>query len=204
MHRAERYARDQVRVAILDLAFRSVDRVNCIPHSHVLVATFDGDDGLWRQLPLHHHLPGLGPVDHPGLMRESTGIGTAVQDKRAEPGNGLRIADSEIPCKLVDSVIVLPGLADRFSRRRPVSLPPIGQLLTPPDLRRGVLPHSSVECRTRLHLFLGISGRAGSSAEPARRVGGELLPYRRGQWFAERSGGERRICLLPLERPERD
>ncbi len=34
-------------------------------------STFDENDGLRRQLPLHDHLLGLGPVDHSGLVREA-------------------------------------------------------------------------------------------------------------------------------------
>jgi hypothetical protein len=127
-------------------------------------------------VPLHDHLPGPGPVDHPGLAWEAIWVESAVQDERAEPCDGLRIAGPEVSCELVDAFVVLPCLADGFSRRGPVCLLPLAVLLASSQLFGCVSPTGVLECRTRFLLFASVSGRACSPAESAGRVWSELLP----------------------------
>lgn len=104
----------------------------------------------------------------------------------SEPGHarlkefkGRLVPGPEVPCELVDALVVHPGLADRRAGGGPEGVLPDGESPSPSGLGGGVLPGGVLEGGACRLLLPRVPGRSCPPADSAGRLGRVLLPLRR-------------------------
>jgi hypothetical protein len=136
------------------------------------------DHGLQWQFVFDRGLPGLGPIQGTGPVRETFWIDRGIQHEGTEFGHGFRVTSQEIPLELVHARVVIPRGTERLGGAPIVGRAESGQFAATFGVRHGMPLLLGLKRRSRCGFLTFVP-----------RCAAEQLTQPTGRWRSELFGG---------------